>query len=85
MFYSVLAALLMLFAGATLLSEWLRAHPLTFLFYWAACAWITLLAVLMAIFDMLVVRARMRREQRRLAAEYLAEVRGQPPDDPKPR
>lgn len=83
MFYSVLAALAWLFAGATVLAGWLRAHPLLFVLYWAACAWITLLSVLIAIFDLLVVRARMRREQRRLEAEYLAKTHAE--DDPNPR
>jgi hypothetical protein len=82
MFYSVLGALVLLFAGATFLDGWLRARPLLFLLYWAACAWITLLAVLLACFDMLAVRARMRGEQRRLEAEYLA---GTEDDDPRSR
>jgi predicted tellurium resistance membrane protein TerC len=82
MFYSVLAALVVLFAGATFLDDWLRARPLLFLLYWAACAWITVLAVLLAIFDLLVVRARLRGERRRLEAEYLKRV---PPDDPRSR
>lgn len=74
MFYSVLAALLLLFAGATFLYDWLRARPLLFLIYWAACTWITILAVLLACFDMLVVRARARSERRRLEAEYMKEA-----------
>lgn len=83
MFYSVLAALLLLFVGSTLLDGWLRTHPLLFLLYWAACAWITLLSVLLAIFDMLVVRAQIRVERRRLEAEYLASTHDSSPDDPK--
>jgi predicted tellurium resistance membrane protein TerC len=79
MFYSVLVALLWLFAGATFLDEWLRARPWLFLLYWAACAWITVLAVLLACFDILMVRARVRREQRRLAAEHLAEIKNHDP------
>ncbi len=82
MFYSVLGALVLLFGGATFLDGWLRARPLLFLLYWAACAWITLLAVLLAVFDMLVVRARARSERRRLEAEYLAQVQK---DDPQSR
>lgn len=82
MFYSLLAALVLLFAGATFLDTWLRARPLLFLLYWGACAWITLLAVLLAVFDMLVVRARARRERRMLESEYLQEIDD---DDSQPR
>lgn len=82
MFYGMLAALVLLFAGATFLDGWLRAHPVLFLLFWAACAWLTTLIVLMAIFDMLMVRAHMRTEQRRLEAEYL---KAHPKDDPHPR
>ncbi len=82
MFYSVLAALVLLFAGATFLDGWLRERPWLFLVYWGACAWVTLLAVLLAFFDMLVVRARARGERRRLAAEFLAQVER---DDPESR
>jgi len=82
MFYSVLAALVVLFAGATFLDTWLRARPLVFLFFWGACAWVTFLAVLLAFFDMLLLRARARRERRRLEAEYLARTQQH---DPGPR
>lgn len=82
MFYSVLAALVLLFVGSTFLDGWLRAHLLLFILFWAACAWITVLAVLMAIFDILMVRASTRAEERRLAAEYL---KAHPHDDPDPR
>ena len=82
MFYGMLAALVLLFAGATFLDAWLRTHPVLFLLFWAACAWITALIVLMAIFDMLMVRAQMRTERRRLEAEYL---KAHPKDDPHPR
>ncbi len=71
MFYDVIFALLMLFAGSSVLSHWLRNRPLIFMIYWGACAWLTLLAVLFALFDMLQVRAAAHREQRRLEAEYL--------------
>ncbi len=80
MFYSLLFALVLLFAGATLLEERLREHPFVFLLYWAACAWITLLAVLLAIFDLLVIRAAVRAERDRIQREYLER-----PHDPDAR
>lgn len=80
MFYSLLIALVLLFAGATLLEERLRAHPFIFLLYWGACAWITLLAVLLAIFDLLVIRASVRAERGRMEREHLER-----PHDPDAR
>lgn len=72
MFYAVLCALVLLFVGATFLDQWLRERPLLFLGFWAVCAWVTLLSVLLALFDMLLVRAAARAEKRRLARRYLA-------------
>jgi hypothetical protein len=75
MFYDVIFALVMLFTGSTVLSGWLRENPLLFIVYWAACAWITLLAVLLAIFDMLLLRGAARRARRELEAEYLRKAK----------
>jgi hypothetical protein len=66
MFILVLAALLMAFAGSTFLNGWLVADKWTFLIYWLVCAWLTMTAMLLALFDMLAVRLLLRREQRRL-------------------
>jgi uncharacterized membrane protein len=72
MFYSVLLALVMLFAGSTVLWNFLRDHPVAFLCYWAVCAWITFLAVLLALYDVVKVRADASRIRRELEREYLA-------------
>lgn len=70
MFYSVLIALVMLFAGAV--SDWPdpKDHPILFLGYWGVCAWVTLLAVLLALYDMVKVRAEAQRMRRDLAREH---------------
>jgi protein-S-isoprenylcysteine O-methyltransferase Ste14 len=62
-------AVLMLFCGATFLASWLdpKVRPGWFLVYWLACAWVTVTVVLLAIFDLLVVRTRARSERRDLA------------------
>ena len=73
MFFVMLAALVMLFLGATFLDGWLREHPVLFVFYWFACAWATLTAVLLALYDMLAIRTASQRERQRLAAEILAQ------------
>ena len=69
MFWTMLLAVLMLFCGATFLAPLRDAHlhPGRFIFYWLACAWVTITAVLLAIFDLLLVRAQARAERRDLA------------------
>jgi len=59
MFIVVVAALLLLFAGSTFLAPLLDAHlrPGWFIFYWLVCAWVTVTAALLAVFDLLIVRA----------------------------
>jgi hypothetical protein len=71
MFYALVAAMFMLFAGAVLIDRWLREHVLFLLFWWAACAWLTLLAVLLAFFDMLMIRAAARQERKRLERDLV--------------
>lgn len=83
MFYGVLIALVLLFAGSTVLWNLLRSHPLIFLAYWAACAWITLLAVLLALYDILRVRAETRRSLRELEEQITQPSRND--DDPDAR
>ena len=84
MFYAVLAALIMLFSGAVLIDRWLRERPLLFLLYWFACAWLTLLALLLAFFDMLIVRATAKRERRLLEKRYLQPEARDDDDDSGP-
>jgi biotin transporter BioY len=69
MFWTVLVALVMLFCGATFLAPVLDPHlrPGWFIFYWLVCAWITATALLLAIFDLLLVRVQARAEKRHLA------------------
>lgn len=73
MFVVVLGALLLVFAGSTFLQAPLDPHEhlLWFILYWLACAWLTLLAILLALFDLLMVRAdgRARRKQLRTPME----------------
>ncbi|MGI8891428.1 MAG: hypothetical protein ACR2G0_11680 [Chthoniobacterales bacterium] len=71
MFWTVLVALVMLFLGATFLASWLdpKIRPGWFMLYWLACAWVTITVVLLAIFDLLLVRVQARQAKRRLAQE----------------
>jgi hypothetical protein len=84
MFYAVLAALVMLFIGSAILFPWLRERPILFLIYWALCAWITLIAMLLALFDLLIVRSTARRARRKLEQEYLERQKKNSTDDPHP-
>ena len=69
MFWTVIVAVAMLFCGATFLAPVLdpQTHPAWFILYWLACAWLTVTVVLLAIFDLLMVRAQARAEKRALA------------------
>ena len=71
MFRIILAAVAMLFLGATLLSGWLMDRPVVFILYWLACAWLTITAVLLALYDILRVRVEARKERDRLESELL--------------
>ena len=76
MFWTVILALLMLFCGATFLGPVLdpTIRPGWFAFYWLACAWVTITAVLLAIFDLLLVRVQAREEKRALAEKMKAQT-----------
>lgn len=71
LFFVVLAAMLMAFAGAVLLDRWLSASPLLFLFYWCACLWLTFLSMLLAVHDLLMLRRAAHQERQRLKAEVM--------------
>jgi len=68
---SLLVAVLMLVAGLTVLRPWLNPHehPWRFVFYWFACGWETLLVLLLALLDLLLVRAQARAARRAFQEE----------------
>ena len=72
-FWLVIVAVLMLFCGATFLAPWLdpQVRPGWFILYWLACAWLTVTVVLLALLDLLLMRAQARAEKRRLAREVV--------------
>jgi undecaprenyl pyrophosphate phosphatase UppP len=79
MFVIVLAALLILFVGATFLNAWLIERPWIFLFYWGVCAWFTIGAVLLALLDLLLVRVQARDARERLRKHMFGEDKPPPP------
>jgi len=84
MFYCVLISIILMFAGVTGLWPHLRHHPFIFLGYWAFCAWMTLLAVLLAIYDMAKVREDAKKEREALRKEYLDVAHLSKTDDGRP-
>lgn len=82
MFVLLVVALVLLFAGSTFLSSILnpRVHLWLSILFWAVCLWLTLTAMLLALFDLLVVRAQARKAERLLRGE-LPET--QNPDAPR--
>src|SRR6266536_5930676 len=82
MFVVVLVALALLFSGSTFLQSALnpRDHPVWFVLFWLICAWLALTVMLLAIFDMLVVRAAARKAERILRSQ-LSQTKT--PDSPR--
>ena len=78
MFVLIVLALLLLFGGSTFLQAPLnpREHPLGFLLFWIICGWLAFTAVLLAIFDVLIVKLESRREQRALRESLKTNSRG---------
>ena len=71
MFVLLLVALLLLFSGSTFLRSILnpREHAGWFILFWFVCIWLTFTAFLLAIFDILVVRAQARKVKKILRVE----------------
>jgi len=54
----------MLLWGFTFLASFLVKRPMVFVIYWIACLGFTLLSFLIAVYDMRVIRKRVREEKR---------------------
>lgn len=67
----LIAAMLLMIVGGTLLQEPLNPHehPGWFVCYWLVCAWLTLTAILLALFDLLMIRSDARKAERELRAK----------------
>jgi hypothetical protein len=64
-------ALAMVAAGVFALGPWLdpREHPARFLVFWFVCGWLTVTALLLALLDLLMVRAIARRARQALGGD----------------
>lgn len=65
-------AALMLVAGSTALRELLdpHEHVTRFLLFWFSCGWLTVTALLLAVLDLLLVRAQARAERKAMTEEF---------------
>ena len=71
----LIVVVVLLVAGSTLLASALnpREHLIRALLFWGTCIWLTFTALLLALFDLLMVRAEARRAERTLHEEYSEE------------
>ena len=69
---TLVIAVVLTVAGLTVLRPWLdpHEHPWRFILYWLACAWEIVLVLLLALFDLLMVRAKTRAARRLLEEQY---------------
>ncbi len=72
--FFLLASLGMLLVGETVLQERLRARPMVFLLFWLGCFGFVGLAFFTAVLDLVVVRRRVRAEQRELLESTLHQI-----------
>jgi protein-S-isoprenylcysteine O-methyltransferase Ste14 len=72
MFSTLLVALLLLFAGSTVLQPMLGTHPAWFILFWFVVAWLTLAAILLALFDILIVRAQAKAARKMVRSGFSA-------------
>lgn len=62
-FFLIIAGGLLLW-GLTFLKDWLMERPFLFLVYWFSCFGLTGLAFAVAVYDLFVIRRRVRTEKR---------------------
>jgi hypothetical protein len=69
---SLIVALALLVAGLTVFRPWLdpHQHPWRFILYWLACAWETILVLLLAVLDLLMIRAQARAARKAILREF---------------
>jgi hypothetical protein len=72
--FFLILSLGLLIWGTTLLSDYLLHRPMLFVAYWGGCAFLTGLAMINALLDMIIMRKRTRDEQMSLAEKSFAEI-----------
>jgi uncharacterized membrane protein len=76
-------AVVLLLAGFTFLAPALnpREHPWLVILFWIVCVWLTFTALLLALFDLLLLRLETRRAQRALREKLNSGETGSVPSD----
>lgn len=79
---SLIIAVVLMVAGLTVLRPWLdpQEHPWRFILYWLVVAWETVLVLLLALFDLLMVRAQTRAAKKLLEQQFRS---GSTPESPE--
>jgi len=78
MFILIAASLVMVFAGTTFLASFITT-PWSFIVYWGICAWLTFAALLLAVWDIILVRVAARRHRRELEKQFANRKRDEQP------
>lgn len=78
MVFVLTTALLLIVLGSTLLQSTLnpREHPGWFISFWILCAWFTVTAILLAAFDLLMLRSEARKAQRAMREKMKTDSSG---------
>jgi len=73
---AVLVSLALMVCGSSLIDSLLdpHEHPTRFIVFWLACGWVTILALLLAVFDILMVRKEGRALRENLQRQASAET-----------
>jgi fatty acid desaturase len=75
MFVVAIATMLMVFAGAVFWGSF-EANPWGFMAYWAVCAWLALLLLLLALYDLVALRTKLAAEKRELKTKIFGSPSG---------
>jgi hypothetical protein len=79
---SLIIAVVLMVAGLTILRPWLdpHEHPWRFILYWLVVAWETVLVLLLALFDLLMMRAQTRAAKKLLEEQFRRRSAPESPD-----
>ena len=79
---TLVIAVVLTIAGLTVLRPWLdpQEHPWRFILYWLVCAWEIVLVLLLALFDLLLLRAQTRAAKKLLEKQFRSGTAPESPD-----
>jgi hypothetical protein len=82
---ALLFSVALLVAGLTVLRAWLNPHehPWRFILFWFACAWDTLLVLLLALLDLLLIRKQARDAKKSFREQFSPRTNSDEPGTPE--